>query len=182
MLSLISINKKALNDKISKLNIINNHYPANDLINIISNSKETDKRLINDFIKDIEIVIYKTKHNNRIKSLRYFTELGIKRYLKEGKIFSYNLICEIFQIIPTDKEQIKLEKILKKAKNKNLYKTSIMLKWIYNTRKQSILLKNEAELKDIIQFVESDILINDNYNKFTQITEIKKKLALLKIT
>lgn len=142
---LSELNRNAIFEKLSNLPVIENTIRCNDLIDAISTAKERDKRLINNYTKE-EMITMKVLVNGKIKNCRMFTELGIARYVQEGKIYSYENVCQYFEIPiknPFDQE-------IKKCFEGKQFNTKKILKWLYEKRKQD---KNLPELIEPKQFV-----------------------------
>jgi len=149
---LIDLNKKSIQSKIDTLKIIDDCYPANDLICILSDSIERDKRLINEYL-DSEVVLKKVKKDSYSKWIRYFTKSGLIRYLHEGKIFSYINACEIFNVKPINKKHIEWDTFLNKCINSDgEYNVSSVLKWLFEKRKSCKSLGTYCALTDIVNF------------------------------
>ena len=163
---LIDINRNYLKDSISTLDIIDNCYPANDLIDILSDSKERDKRLISDFKHD-ELIIKKVNRidikNQKVKrNIRYLTVKGVERYLTEGKIFSYKNACDIFGFTLIDKQHIEWDLYISKCKNETgEFNVNMILKWLFDKRKSCRHLGKYATIEEIITFAEPYLPNND---------------------
>ena len=133
--TLLDINRRAIHaklDRVYKKKIgENTYYLANGLISSVSEAIARDKRLINNYT-DHEVIILM----HQSKNCRFLTESGVKRYIHDGKIYSYANVCSYFGIAPQDKKE--LEKIAKfnKCKDGDRYVTSMILKFIYGKRKQ----------------------------------------------
>lgn len=191
VLNVNEINKLAL---VKKIQTIQTHkvsddllYACTDVINALSNSIIRDLRYINDFstdeIKVIQVLRVKT---SKLVKLRFFTKVGLTRYLHEGKVYSYKLACEYFSVQTIDLTSLAHAKTIAKFRNSdNLYNVNQTLKWIFEKRKSCKSLNTFATNIDIINFVKK-ILKNESKNdselsKFTndEIAAIKNKLKLL---
>ena len=109
------INKTGLHSKLKKAVVIDGCYKANDIIGVLSNNIERDKRLINDYEED-EVVVKKTKCGHYMRSARFFTQKGIERYLSEGKLFSYENACLFFKVQTKNTNYLKWDKQFEKIK------------------------------------------------------------------
>ncbi len=103
--NLLDLNRQSLKNKIDKLDKYLDNYPASDLIQILSNSVERDKRIISDFTAD-EVILHSVKRDKTIRKIRYLTPKGVARYLLEGDIFSYENACYIFNVPIVNKQHI----------------------------------------------------------------------------
>ncbi len=150
--AILEFNRNGLSEKINKLNIVDDCYPANDLIEILSNAKERDKKLINSYDEN-EVVIKKVERNKLLRSVRYFTKSGVARYLHEGKLFNYKNACAHFGVIPIDLDKVEYRKQLAKyATDDGQYKVAPVLKWLYGKRKSCKALGEIATKEEIIEF------------------------------
>ena len=109
------INKTGLHSKLKKAVVIDGCYKANDIIGVLSNNIERDKRLINDYDED-EVVVKKTKCGHYMRSARFFTQKGIERYLSEGRLFSYENACLFFKVQTKNTNYLKWDKQFEKIK------------------------------------------------------------------
>ena len=152
---LLDYNKSELFKKLDALKKIEELYPANDLIDIVSTNKERDKRLINEYTPD-ELVVRKTIRGGYTREVRFFTHTGISRYITEGKIFSLKNVCEYFKIPYKDPAEEKIKESLAKIKKINgKYKTSMILKWLFDKRKSCKELSEYIDLPTVIEFAET---------------------------
>lgn len=151
---LIELNRLGLENKINQLEQCDGLYPANDLIDVLSDAKERDKRYINNFTSD-ELVTKSVKRGKFTRTVRYFTEQGLVRYIHEGKLFSYANVCKIFNIQAINKNAGEWQKLLDKSMNASgEYKVSIVLKWIFGKRKACASLGEYATKEEIVNFAE----------------------------
>jgi len=132
--SLIEFNKKSLFRKLEncvKVQCDNKvGWVCNEIIDILSDKKSTDRRLINDYLED-EVFTQVVSVDNLIRKYRIFTLKGIERYLYEGHIYNYNNACEFFGIIPRDKN---LDKLKTTYIGKEFIKSKI-LRWLFGKQK-----------------------------------------------
>jgi nitrite reductase/ring-hydroxylating ferredoxin subunit len=151
--AILEFNRNGLSEKINNLNIVDECYPANDLIEILSNAKERDKKLINGY-SETEVIIKKVERNKLIRSVRYFTKSGVARYLHEGKLFNYKNACAHFGVIPIDLDIVEYKKQLARYETVDgRYKVAPVLKWLYGKRKSCKALGEIATKEEILEFV-----------------------------
>jgi hypothetical protein len=155
---LLSINKSAISNKLDKVKRIkykngNTLYSCNDMIEFLSESKSRDKRLINDYTKE-QVVVRNIDVSGVLRACRFFTILGIERYLNEGKIYSYSNACAYFFIPVKNKkhEQYSLE--LTKCQVGNKYDTKKLLRWLFEKRKSIKSLGIETTIADVVECLE----------------------------
>lgn len=134
---LIAENKAALFERLDSVKKIKECWIAKELIEIISNSIERDRRLINDFDAD---EINTALCPERKKHVRVLTKKGVERLVHNGKLFDYQTVCEYFKITPQDKDFDSFVDEFKKCavssgKNTGLFKTSRILKLLFKKRK-----------------------------------------------
>lgn len=153
---LIELNYKSIADKLDKVSCIKNSYAAVDLIGVLSNNVERDKRLISDW-DDSLVVVRNVKRGNFTRKIRYLTLEGIKKYLSDGKVFNRDAAYKYFGLPAVNLEQKKWCEIFDKFKHEHddeLYKTSSVLRWLFEKRKSTKELDTYASLIDIVNFVE----------------------------
>lgn len=136
MNELKQLNRDAIHEKLKTVHKIVDNYVANDLIDAISTHKERDKRMINNW-EDDEVFIQKTVRGTSMRLVRLFTLKGIARYLREGKVYSYENLCDYFNVQAIDKELEQFKKELETIKNDDTYHTNKILKWLFESRVQA---------------------------------------------
>ena len=109
MESLLELNKQALFARLKSVQRINELYVANDIIDVLSSQKNTDKTLLNSYNED-EIRVNKIYRESGTRLVRMLTKKGVERYLLEGKVLDYKNACEYFNIKPVDKLAFKYNK------------------------------------------------------------------------
>ena len=158
------INKNAIFKKID--NIINKDgsVKCNDLIDAISQSKESDKRLINGWSNDL-INCKILKCNNVMRKCRVFTPIGIIKYIHIGKIYSYKNVCLYFKTEPIDE---KINEINKCMKTKKIFYTKKIMKWLFEKRKQNKILGEEVFINEFLIWIKNydDEDINKEKQKY----------------
>jgi hypothetical protein len=164
-----NINKESLYKKLENVEKIKDCYKANDVIDILSNNKERDKRLIGGYTRD-EVVLKKTICNGFLRTTRFLTQKGIERYLHEGKIFSYENACSYFAVKPKDldieKWNIQLEKIkIDDEDNITEYKTSLILKWLFEKRKFCKTLGENVSIESLLEWIDDAGIVDEISNK-----------------
>ena len=149
--SLLQANKLALFAKLDTVQKINDLYVANDVIDVLSGQPTRDKRIISTYSEE-EVKIFTVKRATGLKALRFFTKQGLVRYLHEGKITSYVNACDYFGVAPLDKKSIEFAKYLSAIYDPdvNKYKTSIILRWLFNKRKMCKELGDYTDINSII--------------------------------
>ena len=159
MEALLELNKQGLHTRLAKVQHIKDLYVASDLIDILSNQKERDRRIINDYSED-ELKTYKIQRPGGLKTVRMLTKKGIERYLHEGKLFDYNNACSYFSVIPIDKVkqgyQADLESFLSttnttKKDNVKKYDTKKLLKWLFGKRKMCKALGDQTSIAEVLE-------------------------------
>ena len=156
----ILINQRALFSKLDTCRKIDNLYNCNDIIEILSESKSRDVRLINDY--DIsEVVIKKVFVDSQYRRMRYFTQLGICKYLHEGKIYSYTNACAYFSVIPINKEHLKWKKTVDAFIVDGSFITSNILKWLFEKKKSCVALGVYVSIDKLKIYLDS----TNTYNK-----------------
>jgi hypothetical protein len=175
--TLVDLNVTSLHNKIAAVKNIRGTYRANDLIDVVSESPERDKRLINSYATD-EVMIRRIKCKGYLRTTRFFTKKGIARYVVEGKLFNYKNVCAFFGIEPRDLEREKLEQELADLQDDddpNLYDVKKVLRWLFEKRKSNKALGEHADLVAIYGWIntldddEKDII---NATKLAIISEL----------
>ena len=153
---LLSLNREYLFTQLDQINCNKKIYVVKDIIDILSSTPTRDKSRINNKYTDDHIYIGYAKRDNTLRSVRLFTEQGLIKYLHDGNIQNYIDACAYFNVTPIDKQYEKhkaqFERITKKCIN-NMYKTSIIISWIYDTRKVISKLDDYDTLNNILEFV-----------------------------
>lgn len=157
--SLLAINKKAIFDKLDKVEKKDNTYKVIDLIAALSTSIDRDRGIVNNYLPD-EVFIRRVKCNGILRAARFFTLKGIARYLHEGKIYSYKNACEYFKVEPKDLEEEKLLNELKDMKVNSLdgsvlYDTKRLLRWLFEKRKSAKHLGDECSATTMLEYIDS---------------------------
>lgn len=164
MEALLELNKQGLHTRLAKVQHVKDLYVASDLIDTLSNQKERDRRLINDYSED-ELKTYKIQRPGGLKTVRMLTKKGIERYLHEGKLFDYNNACSYFSVIPIDKVKqgyiADLESFLSNTnttKKDNVkkdtikkYDTKKLLKWLFGKRKMCKALGDQTSIAEVLE-------------------------------
>ena len=130
--------------------VIGDDIRCDDLINLVSASIESDKRLINSFTK-LEVYTDFIEVGNVLRRCRIFTPAGVCRYISEGKISGYRYVCEYYSIEAEDK-------VLKKLNSyiiNNHFITSKILKWLFQKRKRFKCFGKTVSVKNLIEWVKS---------------------------
>jgi len=169
MEALLELNKQGLHTRLAKVQHIKDLYVASDLIDILSNQKERDRRIINDYSED-ELKTYKIQRLGGLKTVRMLTKKGIERYLHEGKLFDYNNACSYFSVIPIDKvkqgyladlesflsdtnttkkDNVKKDNVKKDTIKK--YDTKKLLKWLFGKRKMCKALGDQTSIAEVLE-------------------------------
>jgi hypothetical protein len=150
--SLLAANKAALYAKLDNVQKIKELYVSNDIIEVLSNKKERDMNMINVYDSD-EVQIYTIKRTTGLKAMRFFTRKGLIRYLHEGKLYDYQTACEYFGVQPLDKQAIEYQKYLESIYDPDVkkYKTSTLLRWLFNKRKMCKELGDYTSLTDVLK-------------------------------
>lgn len=148
---LLDQNKQALYKKLDNVRRCHDYLVCNDVINALSQAKERDKHILNNFDNE-EIVICKVRVSGVLRECRCFTQKGIVRYLHEGKLYNYQNACSYFNVEPHDKNYEKaLKQIL--ACIDTTTQTFVMhklLKWLFNKRKSIASFGDEISTTDLI--------------------------------
>ncbi len=172
--ALLDLNKTTLYERLKNVQRIKNLYVANDIIDILSNQKERDKRIISDYTED-EVVTHMVKRSSGLKLVRMFTLKGITRYLNEGKIYDLPNACSYFNVSYTDPKikeyHLFIESIQdpsEKDQSIKKYKTTSLLKWLFGKRKMCKALSDYCSIEDVKAIFEDSEDID------------KEKLAFLK--
>ena len=166
-LQFADINKQAIYAKLSHINTKTYKditlYLANDIIKAISTSIYRDKHLINTYDKKlIHVLLHEGKYR------RYLTLEGVKKYIHEGKIYSYENVCSYFKELPRDKQRDKNVNYINKcivSMEPITFKTSLILKFIYGRRKKLQHLHDTCTKDDLISINISteNQIVSDRY-------------------
>ncbi len=167
--SLLNANKVALFAKLDGVQKIKELYVANDIIEAVSNKKGRDMNMISSYADD-EVQIYTIKRATGLKAMRFFTKKGLTRYIHEGKLFDYKNVCEYFGIEPNDKQALEYKQYLETIYDTTTkkYKTSTLLRWLFNKRKMCKSLSDYTDIQSVIDLFENSDEIDDtklNYLK-----------------
>lgn len=157
----LDVNRKAIFDKLDTVIVIKPDqsdaklYLVNDVIDAISELKVRDKRLVNDWSDDYIGLVKYAKPGDQMRTYRAFTQLGITRYLAEGKIYSYKNACEWFGTVPKNKQHEVWESDLKKYQladgSHDLRK---ILRWVYEKKKSCERFPDEITWRQLIKRIE----------------------------
>ena len=164
--SLLAANKTALFTKLDAVQKIKELYVANDIINVLSSHASRDLSIISAY-SDEEVKIFTTKRATGLKAVRFFTRQGLIRYLHEGKLINYQLACEYFGVAPLDKQSIEFANYLRSIydADSNKYKTSTLLRWLFNKRKTCKSLGDYTTINDVLDtFGNSDEIDESKLN------------------
>lgn len=159
--ALKEINRKAVFSKLDKIMLNEGHVKCNDLIDVLSTAKESDKRMINGWGADFIYVKF-MKCGSVNRACRVFTPPGIVKYIHAGHIYSYENACLYFKTEPIDKKAVELKKCLCKP---NVFHTYKIMKFLFNKRKQSKLLGKTVFIQELINWLddyENDDIIEEN--------------------
>jgi hypothetical protein len=169
MIGLLELNKNVLHDKLSKLKKYNDLYVAKDLIDILSDQKERDTRVINEFT-DEEIKVHTVRRKSGLKSVRLFTAKGIERYLHEGKLFDYQNACSYFNVPAKDKVAESYSAFLSEIYDSTTkkYNTKKILKWLFEKRKMCKSLGDYTTLGAVISIFKQSPDVVPEKLKFIQ--------------
>lgn len=161
--TLLDLNKTALHTKLkNQVQKIGDLHVTNDIIDALSNQKERDRRLVNDYTED-EIKTYTIKRTSGLKSVRMFTKKGLERYVHEGKLYDYANACRYFNIPPINQQTIEYNKFLESIESDKKYKTNSLLKWLFGKRKMCKALGEYCTIDEILGiFKESKDAITDH--------------------
>lgn len=141
---------------------------CNDLINLVSLMPVRDKRLINKFNRSTEVQTADLKLSVGVRKCRAFTVDGIKRYLNEGRIKSYENVCAFFGVTPKD---MLAEELENKKLPGNKFNTDWILRWLFGKRKKAQILGKTALATDIAAWLKlssnkKNGIIEKNYDTF----------------
>lgn len=156
--SLLDLNKTHLYEKLDTVQKIDKLWVVADIVDILSNQKERDRRIINDFIAIEEVVIQTIKRPSGIKTVRMFTHKGITRYLDEGKIYDLKNACEYFGVPYKDPRLKEYKAYLESIQvGDKKYKTNAILKWLFGKRKMCKALNEQCSIAELLEvFGESE--------------------------
>lgn len=168
---LLELNYKELHEQLSTVECIKKTYKANDLIEILSEKKESDKRLINDYHMPSELINRKVIGSNGcIRTCRFLTIKGIERYLSEGKVYAYENACKFFGIKPISLQEKKWIKELEKMsvgeaadddESKTQYNTNMLLKWLFGKRKMCRELGPSTTVERVFEVLDEKSMIKE---------------------
>jgi hypothetical protein len=151
MNNLLDLNKKYLHEKLDNVQKIDKLWVVADIVDILSNQKERDRRIINDFINGDEIVIQTIKRPSGIKTVRMFTHKGITRYLDEGKIYDLKNACDYFGVHYKDPRLKEYKTYLESIQiGDKKYKTIAILKWLFGKRKTCKALNEQCSILELL--------------------------------
>jgi hypothetical protein len=171
--NLLELNKSSLFAKLDKVQRVKELYVANDVIDVLSNQKERDRRTLSDYNTD-ELKTYKIKRNGVLKIVRMFTKKGIERYLQNGKIFDQKNASEYFKVdIPvvdhlgeelikciacaaTDRTATDRTATNRTDLKQADYKTTKILKWLFGKRKLCRALGEYTTIEKVVNTFEKD--------------------------
>lgn len=152
--ALLELNKQGLFSRLAKVRHTDEFYVANELIDVLSERKERDKRLVNDYSKD-EIQTCKIRRPSGLKTVRMLTKKGIERYLHEGKLFDYKNACSYFSVTPVDKTTLafteELRSFMTSEDDAGTYNTKKILKWLFDKRKSCVVLGNDTTIENVVK-------------------------------
>jgi len=169
MQKLKNINRDAIFEKLANLKVIENTIQCNALINAISTAVSRDKKLINNYSQNEVIVSLIKTDNNKLRYCRMFTVDGIKRYVHEGKIYSYLNVCEYFGIKPIDKLAVELKKCMT---DNGLFITIKILRWLFETQKRTTKLPKKTSYEKLIEWINTQSINNINLIKFEKLKSL----------
>ena len=152
---LLELNRNHLFKKLDRIKCDRHIYVVNDIIDILSSTPSRDKSRTNKYGAEFIYLGY-SRRGNSIRQVRLFTDAGIEHYLLDGNITNYQDACLYFNITPIDKQREKYIKQFNRIKQKcvdGLYKTSILLSWIYDKRKYISKLPDYIDLNNAIEFI-----------------------------
>ena len=170
MESLLLLNKQATFAKLQNIQCVNGLYVANDIIDVLSDQRNTDRTMLNSYTED-EIRVYKIHRKSGTRLVRLFTIKGLARYLHEGKIYAYETACEYFGVQPIDRAKARYEVELSSMRCTKIcdttkYDTKKILKWLFNKRKSCKALGETTTVKDIVNMFINDDQIDDHKFKY----------------
>jgi hypothetical protein len=177
--SLLELNRSALFEKLDTVFSLSGSYVACDLIDILSNQPDRDKRLINDW-NNGEVVVHKIVRDGGLRSVRFFTKAGICRYLIEGKLFAYADACSYFnepvvnlehlkwtrELAAMEVKEVKEVREKDREKEDKTYKTTSLLKWLFGKRKMCVELGKSTTIPIVIDKFSEDPDIIEERLKF----------------
>ena len=153
------INYLAIANELDEIKtVVGENVRCDDLINIVSSSVESDKRLISDFT-ELEVYTDFIEVKNVLRKCRIFTPAGIKRYILEGKISGYQYVCRYYSIDAEDKVLKQLNSYL----SNGYFTTSKILKWLFQKRKRFRRFDKLVSVEDLVEWVneyEMDDMVN----------------------
>ncbi len=159
-MSLENVNREIIYDKLDNIKRVDGCLKCNDIFAVLSSSITRDKRLINDYTEDEVVIKYDLIKKRHIKC-RYFTPEGISRYIHEGKVICYEIVCEYFDVNPIDRE---VETIMGFMINENTFDTKAVLKWLFGKKKSVKVLKTYVNIKILAlwlnNYTNDDIIAN----------------------
>ena len=157
MEDLLELNRNYLIKQLNNINCDKQIYVVNDIIDTLSSSPTRDKSRVNKYASDYVYVGY-AKRDNCLRQVRLFTLEGIAYYLHDGKITNYLDACLYFDVQPVDllhkKYKKQFDRITTKCVNK-LFKTSILLSWIYDKQKNIAKLCQYISADDALDFIKN---------------------------
>ena len=152
---LLELNRNYLFDQLNNINCDKQIYVVNDIIDALSSSPTRDKSRVNKYASEYIYIGY-AKRDNCLRQVRLFTSEGIAHYLHDGKITNYTDACLYFNVRPIDLQHKKYTQQFKRIVDKrinNLFKTSILISWIYDKQKNIARLPQYISADDMLNFI-----------------------------
>lgn len=146
--NLVKDNEKMIFAKLDNLNKYQNMYICCEVLKLLSQSINSDKVMISSW--DANHVIVKEFKLGTIRKRRVFRKKGFRRYLSEGNIRWKPTVFKYFGLNEKDPDQEYLEKHLIDGK----FNTKLILKWIFQKRKQCKALGNNVALMTLIEWLD----------------------------
>jgi hypothetical protein len=168
------INKEAIFDKLSSLRVFEETIKCNDLIDAISTAISRDKRIISKYTVD-EMITMKVDVKGTLRNCRMFTDIGIARYIQEGKIYAYENVCEYFGVEPRNPYDKQVDDCLDEE---GVFDTKKILNWLYGRRKQDRSMGLKITVDKLIKWLDShdDAIEERRSYMMKKKVDLKKKL------
>ena len=181
MEDLLELNRNYLFGQLNDINCDKQIYVVNDIIDALSSAPLRDKSRVNKYPSEYVYIGY-ARRDKCLRQVRLFTTEGIAYYLHDGKITNYLDACLYFNVQPVDllykKYKKQFDRIVNKCVNK-LFKTSILLSWIYGKQKNITKLKQYISADDALEFVKTHNTIDiPNEKKIKILKEYSKEITI----
>jgi hypothetical protein len=150
------LNQQVLFSKLDRIPKIDNVYVrCNDLIDVVSDAKIRDKRLINDYGSDL-VIIKKIKVKGVLRECRCFTRMGLETYIHNGKLYDYKNVCAYYQVTMKDFIADELKSLVVEEEDDEVYfNTKQILKWLFEKRKSDKSLGDKISMTDLREWIKN---------------------------